>query len=79
MDKKSHAGYHQQHHQRELIEIESEIRLDVSSANPGRQELYVWNRDGRELNRHPKRHGESGTAEGERHRRNGSPRKSAAK
>ena len=79
MDKESDAGDHQQHHERELIEVESEICLDVSCADPSGQQLYVWNCQGREVDRDPKRHGESTAAESECHRCNGSPLKLAAK
>src|SRR6266480_1442044 len=79
MDKKSDPGNDQQHHQRELIEIESEICLEVSGANPSGHGLHVRRRQGREPDRDPKRHGESGAAERECHCCNGSRGKPAAK
>ena len=42
MDKKANTGHNQKHDQRELIQIEGEVRAEIAGANPLSHDLDVW-------------------------------------
>ena len=66
VNQESDSRHHQQHHQRKLIEIESEIRAETPRANPVRQILMVGKRQRRKPQRNPQRHCESRPAKEQR-------------
>src|SRR5208337_2699999 len=63
VDEESDSSYNQQHHQRELIEIEREVRTEASSTDPGCEILLVGKCQRRKSQRNPQSHGESSAAE----------------
>ena len=53
MDEETDAGHDQQHDQRKMIEVESEICVEVAGANPGGDRFRVGRGQGREMSRDP--------------------------
>ena len=68
VDQKSDSGDDQQHDQRKLIEIESEVGAEAAGANPVREEFLVGKRQRREAQRDPQRHGKRRAAKEKRDR-----------
>src|SRR5665213_1134076 len=73
MDEKSNSGDDEQHYQRQLIEIESKVRVKRSSANPVCQKLCVRQGQRRELQNNPQCHRKRGSAKKQSNAGHGCP------
>ena len=69
VDQEADASYHQQHYERELIEVESEISAEVSGADPVRDGEGIRRRCGREAGGDQQRRKERQAAKHQRDRR----------